>query len=245
MPEGADPEGPGRGQRIDGADGSNGRGGEILVSRKLGSARALVVGAMCLPSLVFAREVLDECPREHLRAVYMQAVERHEVVDLAAVEVEVLKLCRERQELISEIVRGEEELSDLLATRAGGTRAAMAGAGRLPALLPASGHRSPGVAGDEPQGTASLASGRTGTGERNPPLYRWFTVYGSGSELFAGVSDGVERWWVRAGDKLPGGVEVVSVRARPVSVQAAVGDRQWQLPGPGGSPGTTGGEGSR
>ena len=204
---------------------------------------AAVVGAWCMPALVFAGEVLDECPRDHLRAVYLQAVERHEVVDLAAVEVEVLKLCRERQGLISEIVRGEEELTELLATHAGGTGPARArtDSDPLPALLPASRERSPAAAASETRGTLPLVSGRAEKGERDPTLYRWFTVYGSGSELFAGVSDGVERWWVRAGDELPGGVEVVSVRVRPVSVRAAAGERQWQLPGPGGAPTTTDG----
>ena len=199
-----------------------------------------------MPALVFAQEVLDECPRDHLRAVYLQAVERHEVVDLAAVEVEVLKLCRERQGLISEIVRGEEELAGLLATHAGGTGtvSARTDSDLLPALLPASRGQNPAASVGETGGALSLASGRTGIGERDPLLYRWFTVYGSGSELFAGVSDGVERWWVRAGDELPGGVEVVSVRVRPDSVRAAAGARQWQLPGPGGSPAVEGGEGS-
>ena len=212
--------------------------------RSLRVAWAAVAGAWCMPALVFAGEVLDECPRDHLRAVYLQAVERHEVVDLAAVEVEVLKLCRERQGLISEIVRGEEELEDLLATHAGGPGAARArtDSGPLPALLPASREQGPAAAGGETHRTESLASGHTGKGERGLPPYRWFTVYGSGSELFAGVSDGIDRWWVRAGDELPGGVEVVSVGVRPVSVRAAAGARQWQLPGPGGSLATTGGE---
>ena len=132
---------------------------------------------------------------------------------------------------------------ELLATHAGGA-GAKDGSGRLPALLPASRNQGPGAAGGGAHGTASLASGRTGKGDGSR-LYRWFTVYGSGSELFAGVSDGVERWWVRAGDKLPGGIEVVSIRVRPVSVRAAAGDRQWQLPGPEGSPGATDGEGWR
>ena len=219
------------------------RYGKCHSSGKFSVSWTAVVGAWCMHALVFAGEVLDECPRDHLRAVYLQAVERHEVVDLAAVEVEVLKLCRERQGLISEIVRGEEELAELLATHAGepGPARARADSDPLPALLPASRERSPAAAGSETRGTLSLVSGRTEKGERAPPLYRWFTVYGSGSELFAGVSDGVERWWVRAGDELPGGVEVVSVRVRPVSVRAAAGERQWQLPGPGGAPARTDG----
>ena len=197
---------------------------------KLGGVLVAVAGALCAPVPAGAQEVLEECPREHLRAVYLQAVERHEVVDLAAVEVEVLKLCRERQELVSEIVRGEEELADLLAGR--GSDASGSGPGGLPALLPAVRDENPALSGGGTRGAPSLASPNTGGGERAGALYRWFIVYGSGSELVAGVTDGAERWWVRAGDRLPGGVEVVSVGVRPISVRAAAGGRQWQLPGP-------------
>ncbi len=214
------------------------------MSGKLETTRAAVMVAMCIPALVCAREVLDECPRDHLRTVYLQAVERHEVVDLAAVEVEVLKLCRERQGLISEIVRGEEELADLLAThmRERGAVLAETASGALPALLRAPREQSPQAASGDTRGTPAPAPAGAEKGERDPPFYRWFTVYGSGSEFVAGVSDGAERWWVRAGDELPGGVEVVSVGVRPVSVRAAAGDRQWQLPGPGSLPAATSAE---
>lgn len=204
------------------------------MGRKLGGVLVVVAGALCAPVPVVAQEVLEECPREHLRAVYLQAVERHEVVDLAAVEVEVLKLCRERQELVSEIVKGEAELADLLAGRGSDASARTAAPGSgLPALLPAAWDENPALAGGETRGAPSPASPETGRGEGAGARYRWFIVYGSGSELVAGVTDGVERWWVRAGDRLPGGVEVVSVGVRPVSVRAAAGSRQWQLPGPG------------
>ena len=88
------------------------------MGRKLGGMWGAVVCAMCAPAFGLAQEVLEECPREHLREVYLQAVDRHETVDLAAVEMEVLKLCQERQGLISEIVRGEQDLEDLLAEHA-------------------------------------------------------------------------------------------------------------------------------
>ena len=222
--------------------GKNRQGGGTSMGRWLRAAWGAAVYAMCAPVPVVAQEVLEECPREHLRAVYLQAVERHEVVDLAAVEVEVLKLCRERQELVSEIVQGEEELADLLAGRGsdGSARAGAPGSGPggLPALLPA-------LAGGESRGDPSLASSNTGRGERAGARYRWLIVYGSGSDLVAGVTDGVERWWVRAGDRLPGGVEVVSVGVRPISVRAAAGGRQWQLPGPGRGSVTTKEEASR
>ena len=209
------------------------------MGRKLGGLWSAVLGAMCAPTLVCAQELLDKCPREHLREVYLQAVERHEMVDLAAVEVEVLKLCRERQGLISEIVRGEKELTELLAQHAAGARtppsAPLADSGALPALLPADGQRAPMSARGEQRASSSAGSSRPGPGRGAAPTYRWFTVYGSGNALIAGVTDGLERWWVQAGDRLPGGVEVISVRVRPISVRAASGGRQWQLSGPRGA----------
>jgi len=204
------------------------------MSRKLASTWCVILAVAGAPTLATAQDVLEKCPREHLRAIYLQAVERHDVVDLAAVEVEVLKLCRERQELIREIVKGEHELDDLLAEGAGGARAARpdsaTGSAGLPKLLPAAEFGERGAANAT---VPALASTRSDKGGHGMPAYRWFTVYGSGSALVAGVTDGVGRWWVRAGDRLPGGVEVVSVGVRPISVRAAAGKRQWQLAGPG------------
>ena len=208
------------------------------MSRKLAKVGGVILAVVGAPVPATAQDVLEKCPREHLRAVYLQAVERHDVVDLAAVEVDVLKLCRERQELIREIVRGEQELDDLLAEGAGAARTRRpdsgTGSAGLPKLLPAAEFGELGAANATATATLPPASTRTGHGEHGMPAYRWFTVYGSGSALVAGVSDGVGRWWVRAGDRLPGGIEVVSVGVRPISVRAAAGKRQWQMAGPGG-----------
>ncbi len=205
------------------------------MSRKLAGIWCVVLAGVGAHAPATAQDVLEKCPREHLRAVYLQAVERHDIVDLAAVEVEVLKLCRERQELIREIVKGEHELDGLLAEGAGAARTRQPDSGTgtagLPKLLPATEFGNPGAAN---AAGPALPSTRPDQREHGMPAYRWFTVYGSGSALVAGVSDGVGRWWVRAGDRLPGGVEVVSVGVRPVSVRAAAGKRQWQLAGPGG-----------
>ena len=53
--------------------------------------------------------------------------------------------------------------------------------------------------------------------------YGWFAMKGSGTDLRAGVTDGEGRWWVRAGDDLPGGVRIGSIRARPPRVVAEGG----------------------
>ena len=53
--------------------------------------------------------------------------------------------------------------------------------------------------------------------------YGWFAMKGSGTDLRAGVTDGEGRWWVRAGDDLPGGVRIGSIRARPPRVVVSGG----------------------
>ena len=245
-----------------GQTGKDTQGGGALRGRKLGKMWAAAVGAavgvavgmVCAPAFVFAedRSLLERCPREHLRAVYLQAVEHKEIVDLAAVEVEVLKLCRARQSLISEIIKGERELAALREERSGAGQEPGAAAKGLPSLLSLAERT------DEPRAERERPAG-AGAAQTTPtppardsyapavvadpaPAYRWFTAYGSGADLVAGITDGAERWWVRAGDRLPGGVEVVAVGVRPVTVRVAARGRQWQLPGPaaagtgGGSP---------
>ena len=210
------------------------------MGRKLGGLWSAVLGSVCAPALVCAQELLDECPREHLREVYLQAVERHEMVDLAAVEVEVLKLCRERQSLISEIVKGENELMELITAQTAGAKstppARSVVSKGLPALLPADAQATGRKTGGRGSAFAPATASSAGSGSHTTPTYRWFTVYGSGNALVAGVTDGLERWWVRAGDRLPGGVKVMSVGVRPVSVRAGDSSRQWQLSGPKSSP---------
>ena len=67
-----------------------------------------------------------------------------------------------------------------------------------------------------------------------PPVLRWTTVYGSAGDWMAIVTDGVKVWYVRAGDALPSGFRVVSVRVRPPGVALGRNGTAWQLPGPDG-----------
>ena len=53
--------------------------------------------------------------------------------------------------------------------------------------------------------------------------YGWFAIKGSGRDLTAGVTDGEGRWWVKAGDELPGGVRIGSIRSRPPRVVVSGG----------------------
>ena len=82
-----------------------------------------------------------------------------------------------------------------------------------------------GGAGGDRAGSAGR-SGRVGAGggqgsvpPSQPGAYGWFAVMGSGLDLRAAVTDGANVWRVEAGDRLPGGVRVVAVEARPPGVR--------------------------
>ena len=65
---------------------------------------------------------------------------------------------------------------------------------------------------------------------REPPRdYGWFAVMGSGADLRAAVTDGRNVWRVEVGDRLPGGVVVRAVEARPPGVRVT-GWRTDRLP---------------
>ena len=50
------------------------------------------------------------------------------------------------------------------------------------------------------------------------PDYGWFSILGSGDRLRAAVTDGRRNWFVRAGDRLPGGARIGAVRPSGVSL---------------------------
>ena len=153
----------------------------------------MAVGAVAAGAL--AQDAPDDaCPRAALRQMMSVGARHDAIADVAALELEVLRLCVERQELIGEIVEGNRELA--------GLRGSTTGAAPAPDV-------------------------------RRPRL-SWLTVYGSAGEWVAGVSDGAKVWYVRAGDVLPSGVKVVSVRVRPAGVEVGRNGEQWQIPGPAG-----------
>ena len=47
------------------------------------------------------------------------------------------------------------------------------------------------------------------------PSWSWFSIIGTAGELRAGVSDGLRVWFVREGDRLPGGLTVERIAGRP------------------------------
>ena len=178
--------------------------------------------------------VLYGCPRALLGALLASAADADDAVSALAIERETLALCRERQEVVNGIVALESELGTLLAE----ARAKAAGpvAGAVGSAIA----HAPIVKVSAPVRVVSLppATGAAGEGPKEaeepedpaPPSYFWFSIVGTAGDLHAGVSGvvpgeglggiggGTSVWFVREGDRLPGGVTVTRIVARPPGV---------------------------
>ncbi len=179
--------------------------------------------------------VLHGCPRALLAALLGEATETADAVSALAIERETLALCRERQEIVNGIVALEGELQALLAEAQNTTGAPDAGAGAIgPADAPIVKVSAPVRVIEVPAPAplrAETAEGATAAPAPAPelPSYSWFSIVGTAGDLRAGVSDGTGHggtnvWFVREGDRLPGGVTVARIVARPpgVHVEGAV-----------------------
>ncbi len=162
------------------------------------------------------------------------AVNEGQFSEALELEREVLVLCRDRQAILKELVGSEIELAAALNksaaaraeealkletarreadARVRGAHAAMLEAARAEIAR-------------EQQAKAAAEAARMAPKEEKkapppepPRAYGWFAVMGSGEALRAAVTDGENVWRVEAGDRLPGGVRVVSVEARPPGVR--------------------------
>ena len=180
--------------------------------------------------------VFHGCPRALLNALLASAAETDDAVSALAIERETLSLCRERQEIVNGIVALEGELGTLLAeawAMAAGPVAGTVGSTvsdtpivvsdtpmvkesapvRVVSLPPATG-----VAGEVPKEAEAPA-------DPAPPSYFWFSIIGTAGDLRAGIGDGERVWFVREGDRLPGGapgsspVLVTGIGTRPPGVR--------------------------
>ena len=190
----------------------------------------------------FAQEAADDaCPRDALRQMMSTATAHDAVGDVASIELEVLRLCTHRQDLIVKVAEGEARLAELRGVVPAGTVAAPVAVMRAPVeVLPPPAKASALVdTPSEAPPKVLAAPPRTETPPvvvRPParPELRWTTVYGSAGDWTASVTDGVDVWYVRSGDALPSGYKVVSVRVRPPGVAVGRNGTAWQLPGPDG-----------
>ena len=191
---------------------------------------------------IAASQVDDGCPRSALREMMASAAIHNDVGDVAALELEVLRLCSERQKLIVEVVEGESRLAELRGAKRSGHMAftpetAMVGVlDDLPPPTKASArHGAPGAR--EPTSPSLLLEPvsvpRPDVGDLSSAKLQWTTVYGSAGNWVAGITDGAKTWYLRVGDELPSGVRVASIRNRPPGVRVGLDGEDWQIPGPG------------
>ena len=165
------------------------------------------------------------------------AVAEAEFSEALELEREVLVLCRDRQAILKELVGSEIELAAALRTSAA-ARAEEAlkleTARRASDARVRAAHEAVLAAAraEIARGTQAAAAASAPEKDRAPPPeparnYGWFAVMGSGRDLRAAVTDGENVWRVEVGDRLPGGVRVVAVEARPpgVRVKGWTGDR--------------------
>ena len=135
---------------------------------------------------------LEGCPRAVLRSLITPGEQPGGAYEALGVELEALRLCRERQSIVLDILKLEEELREA------------AGAAAAAAVVPAGAAPSDSAA---PKGSDVLVSlgarlaealGETDILNEESPValsgrLTWFSIVGAAGKLQAGVSDG-ESW---------------------------------------------------
>ena len=174
-----------------------------------------------------------ECPREAIVRMLSSAVAEGQFSEALELEREVLVLCRDRQAILKELVGSEIELAAAL-NKSAAARAAEAlkletarreADARVRAAHEAMLEAARAEMAREEQANAAAEAARSAPKEKKAPPpepprdYGWFAVMGRGEALRAAVTDGESVWRVEAGDRLPGGVRVVAVEARPPGVR--------------------------
>ena len=173
--------------------------------------------------------VLHGCPRALLGSLLASAADADDAVSALAIERETLALCRERQEIVNGIVALEGELHVLLAEAQGeagapGTGAGTAGAADVPIVKVSVPVRVIEIPTPPPMHAEAADWEESATPPApQPPVFSWFSIVGTADDLRAGVSGGAGNggssiWFVREGDRLPGGVTVTRIVARPPGV---------------------------
>ena len=167
-----------------------------------------------IPIQPSAASVIAVCPRDLLTRLLAGVANKEDALSALAIEHETLKLCHERQLIVTGIFETEAWLRVL----------------RAPAE-PAAVNRSPAAAATVPSvmpqlNTVPAKPPAPSTTARKPakavpaaPRYGWFSIVGMAGDLRAGVTDGHRVWFVREGDPLPGDVRVGRIVARPPGVQ--------------------------
>ena len=223
---GADAEGTAAGEaaRVDGgtvppgaaAESRDATGGSRLLKALADSPSPGTVAAPGA-ALPFAAEA---CPRALLRRLLAGAASEADALTALAIEQEVLTLCRERQEIVAGLFETEARLRELRAPEEPAVPAEgpPAETASVEAPTPAA------ARAIEPQPSplrTALAAAAETQAEPPAPAYGWFSIIGVANALRAGVTDGTGVWFVREGDRLPGGARVAAIAGRPPAVRVS------------------------
>ena len=159
----------------------------------------------------FVKDVVGACPRDLLRKLLVSAVGQQDTLAALAVEREVLKLCHERQLLVTGLLETEGKLRELVALPVEDEEVVVEDV--VSQLLS--------VTVPEKVVVEAVEVVEEKKEAPPPPQYTWFSVMGSLGVLRAGVSDGSKVWFVGEGARLPGGVRVLAITARPPGVRVS------------------------
>ena len=156
--------------------------------------------------------VVDGCRRDVLTRLLAGAAAREDALSALAIEQEILKLCHERQQIVTGIFEAEAQLRSLRTP----VEPPAAAISRTPVSVPAV----------VPQLSAAPTTPVRKLVKTAPkqPRYGWFSIIGMAGALRAGITDGRRVWFVREGDPLPGAVRVGRIAARPPGVRLKGGD---------------------
>ena len=174
---------------------------------------------------------LEGCPRAVLRSLITPGEQPGGAYEALGVELEALRLCRERQSIVLDILKLEEELRE-----AAGAAAAVVPAGAAPSdsaapkgsdVLVSLGDKKPvaGAARDAAGVRLAEALGETDILNEESPValsgrLTWFSIVGAAGKLQAGVSDGVRTWWTEVGDTPSGADDPSAVEWRVVAISS-------------------------
>ena len=156
--------------------------------------------------------VVDGCRRDVLTRLLAGAAAREDALSALAIEQETLKLCHERQLIVTGIFEAEAQLRSLRAPVEPPAAAISRSPVSVPAVVPQL-NAAPTTPVRKPAKTAP-----------KQPRYGWFSIVGMAGDLRAGITDGRRVWFVREGDPLPGAVRVGRIAARPPGVRLKGGD---------------------
>ena len=172
---------------------------------------------IALPPL--AASVIAGCPRDLLTRLLEGVAERRDMLSALAIEQEILKLCHERQLIVTGIFETEAQLRALRAPKVSPAENRSQAAAAVPSVVPQLN-----TAGAKPPVSATTARRPANApvappAAPAPPRYGWFSIVGMTGDLRAGVTDGARVWFVREGDPLPGDIRVARIAQRPPGVQ--------------------------